>query len=781
MSDRYEDAYGGQEDEYGRPIRNNSKFKKHSVTVIKKVKSRKHALFKALIHIPSIVITCGVLSLTFRNLFWKVPSDDINVILNSLQFAAQFHGSFIVASLSAMLLHLVHHKLIGNRGVPLGFVGSVFQLSQISFLWQKEFYSLRWKYILLFLPTSILVILTGPASAITMLPRLQFWDVPDLWLNKGSLEFRVYMKGTEQDLFPGTLTASNISPNCFLANASIQTGCPSSGIRHWIMNSDDLFTIVDAEPSINRTIEGGWLRNLVGQHSMVNQGLQSVYVTSTLSNFYGDTLIAYENLVEGFGAYKSTILGVANGKGTVQSATQPEFAGRYDLTLRSGGKNFPSRKPLVEVECAGHTKDATSLPLLHDRMIYPPWNEDPIFSTQWSVLSSDYSSLVGDLNSTIVNATWIPNEQFGNVKPSLGAIFSTPEVLAAGGTYTVEEGMRSANFSYYTCTIDARWMPTKAFSEVSNGIRTVIDALPNPIGSELRAALGPESKHMSALPLLFLAESWVKALDVPWIDSIATKVPTNRTVLQVIGQRCLDSNTLINATLFGKEFDDKKPHRITKSPMAMLICLEVWLSIFLTEGIAHAQDSIPAYFVAEGHNLPVSSDDFYYKDAFLVQKLGNDISHQASKPDPRFADTRVHDITKANFENPDNYTEIHISTSRWGYGWGFQDSKLIYVGVTLLLLHVALCVAYIVWILSMGDYRSAGWESIGELVSMAMRSGKGGEDEAEKSGGEEAKKRWMKRIVVREVATEGSERGTTLVLRKGHEFEAKGGVEDLAL
>ena len=222
-----------KEDEFGMPVREKSEFNKRSLTIVKGVKSRKHAFLRSLIHIPSLVITGGVLTLTFGNVFWKRPSEDLNVILNSLQFAAQFHATLIVASLSAMLLHYVHHQLVSERGVPIGFIGSVFQLGMIEYLFQKEFYSLKIRYVLLFVPASLLIMLTGPASAITMLPRLQFWDVQNLWLGTGDVNIRMYMQGNEIDLFPETLNAANLPPRCFFANASLQSDCPSYGMRHW--------------------------------------------------------------------------------------------------------------------------------------------------------------------------------------------------------------------------------------------------------------------------------------------------------------------------------------------------------------------------------------------------------------------------------------------------------------------------------------------------------------------------------------------------------------------
>ena len=88
--------------------------------------------------------------------------------------------------------------------------------------------------------------------------------------------------------------------------------------------------------------------------------------------------------------------------------------------------------------------------------------------------------------------------------------------------------------------------------------------------------------------------------------------------------------------------------------------------------------------------------------------------------------------------------------SRWGYGYGFEDSVLVYFGLVILLLHAAISIPYVVWILSRGAYKSVGWTTLGELISLAMDSGS--KDERDGFGGTEWKKtRWTERIGIRQV------------------------------
>src|SRR4051794_39489778 len=102
-----------------------------------------------------------------------------------------------------------------------------------------------------------------------------------------------------------------------------------------------------------------------------------------------------------------------------------------------------------------------------------PWDSEPIYSTQWSVPTTTYSGLSTDLNSTIVNSSFIGSEQFGALKPSLGAIFATPEILHTG---TFIDSLLP--WSYFVCTFDARWVQTQTYLVMASPEQTVYDSFP---------------------------------------------------------------------------------------------------------------------------------------------------------------------------------------------------------------------------------------------------------------------------------------------------------------
>jgi hypothetical protein len=503
---------------------------------------------------------------------------------------------------------------------------------------------------------------------------------------------------------------------------------------------------------------------MVGQDSRVSVNIQSVYLASTLSGFLGDLLFGFDDAIRRFGSNANQILGVPGKETTLQDNVKQNLGLRYDLAIGREGQGMKVRKPMVSVECAGHPADAEDLPLLHDRMLWPPWNVEPLKSARWKVQASSFSKSIGDLNSTFVNASLIEIEQFGNLKPSLGVFFSTPEIRTpySGKCYNCGDANPNRNHSMFTCTVDARWIPARAFSDSSYGLRSIFDSNPDPLD-----AIGPDPKgRLESAPNLYLSSSWSKALAVPWVGDLLNPSPSNRTMLDVIGQRCLDASTRLNATLMGRTFEDGLAHRINTNPQRMLECLQIGLSIGIAEAISRSQDNIPAYFVAEGHNLPVNTKINQLKpDVFLVADLRRDMPQH--RPDIT-SNGWIRNVTKADLADTSRFTEIKMPIGRWGYGYGFHDSILIYFGVMLLLIHAIAALVYVVWIITRGEYEDAGWDSIGGLVNIAMKSGTKEEanavDEPPTGSSKERnkfwRKKWRDRVAVRQAGRDDGNEST---------------------
>lgn len=758
--------------------------------------NRRRTFKSLIIHIPSLVITGFIISLTVRNVFWTRPNDDINTYMNVLQFAAQFHGIMIVASLSAILLHVVHRGLVSEQGLPFGFLSSSFMLASVSYPFRREFWSLPLLYILLFLPMLFLALVSGPASAIIMLPRLEFWPVREHWLsNKGDIAFKVFMAAPDSDIYPTLLTDEHIFPSCALENASLDPSCPSYGMRYWLMNNDFYnFTTpgrsAEPPPIFNRTINVDWLRYLACRPSSSSLRFRSLYTATSMSNFVGRALFGFEDSLKGFGWWAWKIFGVqVEEQGTPTTFEwfhSKDKAERFDLSLRSANTDVPIRKPFVMIECAGYAAENESIVLLHDQMFWPPWNRAPIADAEWRINISEFSSITGGSNSTTVNSSIIDTSRFGDVKPSLGVYYAMPEIVAAGPGCAGCQYNPNTNYSNFVCTVDARWMPSGAFSDASAGERGIFDVN----SSSIDAAFMREATR-DDLPNIYVSEAWTNAITVPWVDSVLTSDVMQRSMLDIIGQKCLDANTYFSnkIPITGTLFSDQSIRRVIPDPTGILTCLQVNLAITLTEALSRVQDPIPMYFVADARGMPVRNPKTYNADEFLVTDILlplNDFPQLG----PRSNETQwVRNLTMEDFQDSSRFTQVIMPARRWGYGYGFDDDTvLVYVGAAILLLHAAITLLFLIYLLWRGDEKESEWRTVGELVDLALQSGtKDGKESAQiHSGWKNRRQRrlvqktiWAGKIAVRERAAAtadgaSDEVSKTLVLQR---LESKRDVE----
>ena len=650
----------------------------------------KRVVSNSIVHIGPIAITIGTLTLTFQQKFWTSPSTQINTILNLLQFAAQLHGSLIIMSLSAIVLHIVSIGLRSSGGIPHGFLTSGFQLNSLSYLFRSEFWS-AWKrkrpadvrYVAFFLFVFMLAFACQPSSAIAMIPRLQYWPISEIYPGN-AIQYRAYVEATPATLYPTILTANSVPSNCSRVNASISGNCPSSGIRD-ILPQDVLFSIDTIQPRVNLTIDGGWRRQIVGTEPPVYRGITSTYITHTLSNFYGTALNSWTDLLYLFGSP------LTNTPNIQRDGT--DLKARYDLSLLKAGSKAPAKKPTVQVECNGFLPDTSEITF--------PQNFVSSATGALSVPSSQFEDLAVDRNSEAVNFTWIDVRQFGNSHPSLLAIFGTPAIY----TYSsVQYGASSSNtnytFSLFGCTVNAGWESASVFYDDSVGSAAIYDA--NPSGDDGSGTYDSIQIH----------PGFAEYLNVPYFEGGVTPVSTNKTIMQVIGEKCVDRNSAVNETVLGLPFPDNGTHHVMEDPMTILKCLQVSLATYVVDAISRVQDSIPAYFVASGH--PV--DDYaIHKDLYYVQPLYEDFGI-------RNFENHYLGLTQSDFDDTSRFTEIAMPLSRYGYGYGFADSKLIYVAAVILLVHVAVCIGHIIWVAVAGAYVDLGWDTLGELVAVLLRS-----------------------------------------------------------
>ncbi len=170
----------------------------HEETKVAAYHDRRLSLFAFLLHILPFA---GVLALLILNFQRHYVGDVSSTTTTAIQFAAKLLEILIQSSLAAILLNLIRSQALGHASLPLGSFLAPYRMTDISYLWSLDFWgsatsrALRgWRgaAIVILVGCSVLLgALVGPASAVTMIPRLIDFPVSlDLVLGKeASLTF----------------------------------------------------------------------------------------------------------------------------------------------------------------------------------------------------------------------------------------------------------------------------------------------------------------------------------------------------------------------------------------------------------------------------------------------------------------------------------------------------------------------------------------------------------------------------------------------------------------
>ena len=154
-------------------------------------KSRTTALLRALIHLVPVTVALWEIVLNWNTYF--VGYNVYN--LAYYQFGAKLHEIAIQASLSAVIFSYVRYELILGDGIPFGALFSGLQISQASYLWSMEFWGTicsqtipakgRLRLLSVVAASIFLAAVTGPSSAILLVPRSDYWPAgsTDIWIN----------------------------------------------------------------------------------------------------------------------------------------------------------------------------------------------------------------------------------------------------------------------------------------------------------------------------------------------------------------------------------------------------------------------------------------------------------------------------------------------------------------------------------------------------------------------------------------------------------------------
>lgn len=163
----------------------------HEQTKIAIRKNRAIALLRSLIHLVPVGGALGEITLTWNTYY--LGAQVYNLAL--YQIVAKIHEMMIQASLAAILFSYVRYEMAIGEGIPFGALFSGLQINQISYIWSMEFWgSLRsrhlsgvrkLKLLAIVLLSVVLATVSGPSSAVLLIPRLELWPAGSthIWIN----------------------------------------------------------------------------------------------------------------------------------------------------------------------------------------------------------------------------------------------------------------------------------------------------------------------------------------------------------------------------------------------------------------------------------------------------------------------------------------------------------------------------------------------------------------------------------------------------------------------
>ncbi|KUJ19540.1 uncharacterized protein LY89DRAFT_667481 [Mollisia scopiformis] len=197
-----------------------------------------------------MAVTVALLYINFSEIYWEeVGTSNQSLRLNALQFAAKLHEILIAASLSMVAISYVQYEVLRGGGLPVGSVLAGFQITNLNSvfnlqLWRKlfpkGFQAHRLRFIAIVLVLVVMCAISGPSSAILILPSTGQWNIPmsleTLMMPyfgqlSESSRYRLFINATEARLWPSEITSESFLPSdCLFINSTTPQHCPAAGL-----------------------------------------------------------------------------------------------------------------------------------------------------------------------------------------------------------------------------------------------------------------------------------------------------------------------------------------------------------------------------------------------------------------------------------------------------------------------------------------------------------------------------------------------------------------------
>ena len=681
-------------------------------------RSRWIALSRCAIHILPCTVFSFLIYLNFNAIylgpgFSYTRSDGI--YLAFFQVAAKCLELACVASLTTVVLHILRYDLIRD-GVPFGLLGSGIFFSQANYIWGPELfvgalYSVKsWRRLRLLLvvgTAAIIAVLIAPSSAVLLQPRLQ--NVP-----AGETEY--FLPATPDELWPSVLDGNDELPECFDEVDARRILCASGGfesLRTYFENFNSSMDVtlamlgfVNPRPIIVQSLSAR-IPRLSSTGSIYGFNRET-----TISQTNAITAILQESLTQDWYNLAQANPGWRSGR-RLSAASEYKYAVEYI-------SSSATTNPTVSVRCAmaqNISMDIFSVnfpvKLWANRILSPSqegsmlW-DDSEMPLNISILNPKFS------NELQINWVSLPTDQFGPV---------------SGGVYLQfpwEPTSRSR--AVVGCSISATWIYAKVTSDSVVGDAAWSITGEDGSGSNITMGLSASSANARDYQrLITLKERWYQSLtpSTPSEDcknksrslntlqrlfsdvGVATELIAQRTQPQFVFDEPTDSCVFKMPDPKATDVDRLNSRACSFGGRHQLI--ELIIASTFANGLSR-YGSHRAFNLAASPNA--RSDPFTWDLKQPPRAPGFDQSLLSTKP--------KHNAILSAPPNS-NFVTQHMSCEVFGYAW-YTNSISDYLAIAVVVTYMFIALVYTVCVLFFTGVTSSSWDTVTELLALALQS-----------------------------------------------------------
>ncbi|KAK1825894.1 hypothetical protein QBC39DRAFT_317647 [Podospora conica] len=424
-------------------------------------------IWTSFVHIIPMVVAGVLVRINLQRWFWFYEADafldlplginiSIQTISNALQLAAKLHELLVVASLAAITVKVVKRKLVESE-LPLGLLTGAYRVGDLQYFSTGYFWGGVFSTSLLLglflLVNTIVATLVGPASAILMVPELDWFPAEDAFSNlqgPGPIIYDSSPNETWPRVLDVTASPSNESVfGCDLDAGRVAYWCPLGGFStlwNWVAgwgissltNSPDF-----REPS-------GAVRREIISSSISRGGLFGVDAI--------DAFLDIHPYLRGNTTYTTTVsmaplltigrlINYLEFKGVNIGSLSQSKNKKFRMTTLASS---PIYQPLVQTRCVGYDRDNISD------------SNEPYFD-------NTYAECFGDPECERLTATsrWvIPRVLWNLTGTDFGAAFLNPDAIGGIPLHAVvqapyyREKEEDVKIWLFACVIVAHWAPS---------------------------------------------------------------------------------------------------------------------------------------------------------------------------------------------------------------------------------------------------------------------------------------------------------------------------------